>query len=149
MKNARRQACASPVFPAAPQPGGGRGKRRRTRKEALAGHLLETARAGEAPPEPSDPDAIERDPSFVIPRAFFRHPHATSFVIPAQAGTQREKSAREALLLVRAERPGKAVRLNVTLDEGLVAAIDRVASNRSGFLAEAAREHLARRSARG
>ena len=44
----------------------------------------------------------------------------------------------------RAEHPGKAVRLNITLDEGLVAAIDRVAENRSGFLAEAAREHLAR-----
>jgi len=45
----------------------------------------------------------------------------------------------------RAERPGKAVGFNVTLDEGLVAAIDRVTSNRSGFLAEAAREYLARR----
>lgn len=30
-------------------------------------------------------------------------------------------------------------------DEGLVAAIDRVASNRSGFLAEAARDALERR----
>jgi hypothetical protein len=33
----------------------------------------------------------------------------------------------------------------VTLGESLVAAIDRVASNHSGFLAEAARELLARR----
>jgi predicted RNase H-like HicB family nuclease len=87
-------------------------------EEALAGHLIETARAGEAVADPSALDAIARDPEV-------------------------DEVAR---LLVRAERPGKAVRLNVTLDEGLVAAIDRVASNRSGFLAEAAREHLARRS---
>lgn len=47
--------------------------------------------------------------------------------------------------LVPADLPGKAVRLNITLDEGLVAAIDRVAKNRSGFLADAARDALARR----
>ena len=50
-----------------------------------------------------------------------------------------------ARILVRGETPGKSVRINVTLDEGLIAAIDRVARNRSGFLAEAAREHLAHR----
>ena len=85
-------------------------------EEALAGHLLETARAGEALADPSELDAIERDPEV-------------------------DDVAR---ILVRAERPGKVVRLNITLDEGLVAAIDRVAENRSGFLAEAALEHLAR-----
>ena len=46
-------------------------------------------------------------------------------------------------VLVHADLPGRAVRLNITLDEGLVAAIDKVARNRSGFLAEAAREKLA------
>lgn len=90
-------------------------------EEALAGHLLETTRAGEEVADPSDLDTIERDPEV-------------------------DEVAR---ILVRAERPGKAVRLNMTLDEGLVAAIDRVASNRSGFLADAAREHLARRNDRG
>lgn len=85
-------------------------------EEALAGHLLETARAGEALPGPSELDTIARDPEV-------------------------DEAAR---ILVRAERPGKAVRLNITLDEGLVAAIDRVAENRSGFLAEAALEHLAK-----
>ena len=44
--------------------------------------------------------------------------------------------------LARVELPGKTVRLNVTMDEGLVARIDRVARNRSAFLAEAARERL-------
>jgi predicted RNase H-like HicB family nuclease len=38
--------------------------------------------------------------------------------------------------------PGRAVRINVTLDERLVAQIDAVASNRSAFLAEAARKAL-------
>ena len=50
-----------------------------------------------------------------------------------------------ARFLVPADLPGKAVRLNITLDEGLVAAIDRVAKNRSGFLADAARDALARK----
>lgn len=47
--------------------------------------------------------------------------------------------------LVPADLPGKSVRLNITLDEGLLAAIDRIAKNRSGFLADAARDALARR----
>ena len=37
------------------------------------------------------------------------------------------------------ERTGKAVRINITLDEGLMSAIDKVAKSRSGFLADAAR----------
>lgn len=36
----------------------------------------------------------------------------------------------------------KIVRLNVTIDEGLVARIDRLARNRSAFRSEAARERL-------
>ncbi len=44
--------------------------------------------------------------------------------------------------LAHVELPGRTVRLNVTMDEALVARIDRVARNRSAFLAEAARERL-------
>ena len=84
-------------------------------EEALSGHLLVSAQEGDEVADPSDLDAIERDPEV-------------------------EEVAR---ILVRAERPGRAVRVNVTLDEGLIAAIDRVARNRSGFLAEAARAKLA------
>lgn len=84
-------------------------------EEALAGHLLVSEQYGDEIPEPSELDRIEVDPEV-------------------------EEVAR---LLVRAERKGKAVRINITLDEGLVAAIDRVAENRSGFLAEAARVSLA------
>jgi predicted RNase H-like HicB family nuclease len=84
-------------------------------EEALAGHLLELARFKEPIAAPSTIDVIERDPEV-------------------------DEVAR---ILVRAELPGKSVRINITLDEGLVAAIDRVAANRSGFLADAARDALA------
>jgi predicted RNase H-like HicB family nuclease len=86
-------------------------------EEALAGHLAVSIQHGDVIPDPSPFDTIERDPDV-------------------------DEVAR---VLVRGERPGKAVRVQITLDEGLVAAIDRVASNRSGFLAEAARAALAAR----
>ena len=88
-------------------------------EEALAGHLLVSRQYGDVIAGPSDLDAIKRDPDV-------------------------DEVVR---LLVRAEAPGKSVRLNVTLDEGLVSAIDKVASNRSGFLADAAREALRARRA--
>lgn len=87
-------------------------------EEALSFHLAEMVRAGEAIPKPSA--NIPRDPEV-------------------------EEHCR---FLARVELPGKAVRLNITMDEGLVAAIDRVASNRSSFLAEAARAALASRRER-
>ncbi|HET9511439.1 MAG TPA: type II toxin-antitoxin system HicB family antitoxin [Sphingomonas sp.] len=86
-------------------------------EEALAGHLVVSAEYGDAVPDPTPLDAIPADPDV-------------------------DEIAR---ILVRAERPGRSVRLNITLDEGLVAAIDRVAKNRSGFLADAARHELAAR----
>jgi predicted RNase H-like HicB family nuclease len=43
--------------------------------------------------------------------------------------------------------PGRARRVNVTLDEALLEEIDAISNNRSGFLAEAARAELARRRA--
>ena len=87
-------------------------------EEALSFHLSEMARAGE--PIPDSSDDIPHDPEV-------------------------EEYCRA---LIRVELPGKAVRLNITMDEGLVAAIDRVASNRSSFLAEAARAELASRISR-
>jgi len=83
-------------------------------EEALAGHMLVSEQYGEELPEPSAIDAIETDPEV-------------------------DEVAR---LLVRGERKGRAVRINITLDEGLIAAIDKVAANRSGFLADAARVAL-------
>ena len=83
-------------------------------EEALAGHLLVSAQYGDELSDPTSLDNLEKDPDI-------------------------KEAAR---ILIRAERPGKSIRLNITLDEGLVAAIDRVANNRSGFLAEAARREL-------
>lgn len=91
-------------------------------EEALMGHLLVSEEYGDEIPEPSELDAVEVDSDVV----------------------------EVARILVRGERRGKAVRINITLDEGLIAAIDRVAENRSGFLADAARAALAaRRDAAG
>jgi len=84
-------------------------------EDALAGHLIVSAQYGDDVADPTPLDDLESDPDV-------------------------EEAAR---ILVRAERPGKSLRLNITLDEGLVAAIDRVAKNRSGFLADAARQALA------
>lgn len=84
-------------------------------EEALTGHLAELLSGGD--PLPVRLDNIPPDPEI-------------------------EEYCR---LLVRVELPGKSVRLNITMDEGLVAAIDRVAGNRSSFLAEAARAALSKR----
>lgn len=87
----------------------------RNAEEALAGHLLVSEQFGDAIPDPSELDAIPPDPAV-------------------------DEVAR---LLVRGERSGKSIRINITIDEGLLAAIDRIAPNRSGFLADAARVALA------
>lgn len=86
-------------------------------EEALTGHLIVSSECGDEIAPASDFSTIAHD-------------------------AEVDEVAR---ILVRAEAPGKSVRLNITLDEGLVSAIDRIASNRSGFLAEAARELLAHR----
>jgi predicted RNase H-like HicB family nuclease len=84
-------------------------------EEALNGHLAVAAEFGDAIPEPSAIDAIEVD-------------------------AEVDEVAR---LLVRGERPGKSVRIQVSIEEGLLARIDRKAKNRSRFIAEAARAALA------
>ncbi|WP_375397959.1 type II toxin-antitoxin system HicB family antitoxin [uncultured Sphingomonas sp.] len=86
-------------------------------EEALNGHLAVSIEHGDTIPAPSDLDAFGRD-------------------------AEVDEAAR---LLVRGERPGRAVCVQVSIDEGLLARIDRVASNRSRFLADAARTALARR----
>ena len=51
-----------------------------------------------------------------------------------------------ARVLVRADLPGKAVRFNATMDEGLLSRVDAAAGaqgmSRSGFISEAARKML-------
>ncbi len=84
-------------------------------EEALSGHLAIMAQYGDPIPEPSSIDTIEKD-------------------------SEVDEAAR---ILVRGDRPGRAVRVQVSIDEALLARIDRIASNRSGFLADAARAKLA------
>lgn len=87
--------------------------------EALALHLEGMVEDGEALPSPSALDELPADPDV-------------------------EEVAR---MLVSATLPSRAARINVTIDEGLLARIDRAAEEngltRSGFLAQAARERLA------
>lgn len=90
----------------------------------LALHIAGMIEDGDNIPEPSDIDAAPVDEE-----------------APPEAGR----------LLVRADLPGRAVRVNVTIDEALLAAIDAEAklrdTSRSGFLAAAARRELAQRAA--
>lgn len=84
-------------------------------EEALSGHLAVMAEHGDDIPLPSDVEAV----------------------------TVEADVHEVARLLVRGERPGRAVRVQITLEDGLLARIDRVAPNRSRFLADAARVALA------
>jgi|SRR5947209_14110329 len=62
----------------------------------------------------------------------------------------RADAKRAMVALVPYEPPARAVRLNITLDEGLLSRVDRAAASagktRSGYLAEAARQRLAQHS---
>jgi predicted RNase H-like HicB family nuclease len=87
--------------------------------EALAGHVALMAQDGDPLPDPTLVDAVVADPDIKV----------------------------VAITLVGVTIPGKAKRVNVTLDEALLEEIDEVAKNRSRFLSEAARAELARRSA--
>ena len=53
-----------------------------------------------------------------------------------------DRDGAELVTLVPVHLPGKSRVISITLDEELIARIDAVASNRSGFLAEAARVRL-------
>jgi predicted RNase H-like HicB family nuclease len=92
----------------------------RNAEEALALHLGGMIEDGEAIPAATAPEALECVPG----------------------------SVEVARLLVRAELPGRSVRLNISMDEGLVAAVDLAAktrsTTRSGLLADAVRQYLTR-----
>lgn len=89
-------------------------------EEALQAHIELSMEHGEPIPEPSTLDQIAADPDVV-------------------------EAAR---ILVRADPPGRTVRVNITMPEDLLAAVDRYAVrtgySRSGLLAQAVRERLRR-----
>ncbi len=62
--------------------------------------------------------------------------------IPAASVPELEKGS-VAVSMIGVTLPGKKKRVNVMIDEGLLAAIDAVAANRSRFLEKAARKELA------
>lgn len=86
--------------------------------EALAGHVAFMLQDGDPLPEPTMIEAVIADPDIRV----------------------------VAMTLVGVTVPGRAKRVNVTLDEALLNEIDEIAENRSRFLAEAARAELARRA---
>jgi predicted RNase H-like HicB family nuclease len=87
--------------------------------QALAGHVALMVADGDELPEPTPLEEV---------------------------AAQRDEST-VAITLVPVTLPGKAQRVNITMDEALLDEIDQVADNRSRFLAEAARAELARRRA--
>jgi predicted RNase H-like HicB family nuclease len=90
---------------------------RRMAAEALSLHIDGMVEEGEPVPEPSSLDAIMSDP---------------------------ENVDGVAILVDVPTAPVRAVRINVTLPADLLEAIDRASTNRSRFLADAARAKLRR-----
>ena len=88
-------------------------------QEALAGHVALMLADGEGLPKPSALEAV----------------------------ADTKEASTVAVTLIPVVLPGRARRVNVTLDEALLEEIDQISNNRSGFLAEAARAELARRRA--
>ena len=91
--------------------------------EALAFHLEGMLEDGDAMPVPRSVEAIKADPTFGFE---FGEPHV--------------------IVLMPYAPPSRTVRINVTMDEKLVEAIDKAAKSqggtRSGYLAQLARERL-------
>ena len=108
-----------PDFPGCVSAGDSVDEALRSAEEALSGHIGLMLDDGDEIPEPTPLEKVARESD------------ATTI----------------AIALVPVVFPGKARRVNVMLDEGLLSEIDRVSDNRSRFLADAARAELARRRA--
>lgn len=91
--------------------------------DAVAFHVEGLLAGGEAIPVPRELDDLRADPEF-----------------------SDDFAGAELLALVPVTLPGRSIRINLTMDENLLAAIDRAAersgATRSGFLADAARAKL-------
>ena len=106
-----------PDFPGCISAGRTLEEARRLATEALALHVDGMLEDGEAIPRPSSVDTIMADP---------HNRDAIAFLVDLP------------------ERSQRAVRINVSLPEDVVRSIDKVAANRSRFLADAARDRLKR-----
>ncbi|MFN3078002.1 MAG: type II toxin-antitoxin system HicB family antitoxin [Alphaproteobacteria bacterium] len=85
--------------------------------EALSGHIATMAEDSDPFPEPTPVELVTWEPDEQV----------------------------VCVTLIPVVMPGRAKRINITLDEGLLSEIDAITGNRSGFLAEAARAELVRR----
>jgi len=104
-----------PDFPGCVTAGATLDEARRLAAEALALHVDGLVEDGDSLPTPSSLDVIMADPD---------NADAVVFLVDVPAS------------------PVRSMRINVTLPNDLVEAIDRVTRNRSRFLAEAARDKL-------
>lgn len=104
-----------PDFPGCVTAGRSLDEARGMAAEALALHVQGMIEDREPIPEPSSLDGVMGDP---------------------------ENRDGVAFLVEVVTRPAKAIRINVMLPEDLIEAIDRTTTNRSRFLAEAARMKL-------
>lgn len=105
-----------PDFPGCVTAGKTLEEARKMAGEALELHVEGMLEDQEPIPEPSSLDSIMSDPE---------HRDAVAFLVEV------------------ATRPAKSVRINVMLPQDVIVAIDRVTTNRSRFLAEAAKAKLA------
>jgi predicted RNase H-like HicB family nuclease len=103
-----------PDFPGCITAGKSLEQARRMAREALIFHIGGMVEDGDRIPEPLSLDEIMADPN-----------HVDSVAVLVDVAARRA-----------------AVRVNVSLPEDLLEAIDRVSDNRSRFLADAAREKL-------
>jgi hypothetical protein len=89
--------------------------------EVLSGHIEAMVRDNDPVPEPSDPGLL---PEWVDP----------------------VESVAVAHVMIPVEMPGRIVRVNLTMNEALLARVDAAASargmSRSGYVAEAVRDRL-------
>lgn len=111
-----------PDFPGCASGGDSINEAARNAEEALNGHIELMVRDGDKLPAASALDKIPHDPDV-------------------------DEAAR---ILVRAKLPGKAIRLNISLDESLIEKIDSAAEftgmTRSGYIAAASLEKISQES---
>jgi predicted RNase H-like HicB family nuclease len=111
-----------PDFPGATTVAGDLDTLYRKAAEMLAFHVAGMLEDGDAIPRVRTLDELRRDPAF------------------------QADSAGAMVALVQVELPGRAVRVNISMEEGLLRRIDRAAEatgeSRSAFLAQAAKARL-------
>lgn len=119
-----RYGISFPDFPGCVSGGASLEEAMRRGREALRTHVDSMLEDGEPLPVPRPVDALKSDPDF------------------------RADAAGAIVVALPLDLPGRAVRINISLDEHLVAAVDQAAReagmSRSAFIAAAARERLQR-----